>query len=772
MTPLPPDPSTADASPAAALDRALDDPRVFEAVQEYLVALEAGRRPNRHAFVDRYPDIRQSLCECLDALQFVHSSARGSTSAIAEPAAAPASEPHLAVPLGDFQLLREIGRGGMGVVYEAVQLSLGRRVALKVLPFAAALDARHLQRFKHEAQAAALLHHSHIVPVYGVGCERGTHFYAMQLIEGHTVADLIRQLRRDAGRDPDPDGLASSSPKVRALTGPSADTPLPLPPTPPPLGDQPSLHPTLMELSTVRSTNSRKYYRAVAQLAVQAASALDHAHQMGIVHRDIKPANLMLDGRGHLWITDFGLAQFHAEVGLTRTGDVVGTLRYMSPEQALGQRLLLDHRTDVYSLGVTVYELLTLEPAFPGTDRQLVLRKLTDEDPQPLRAHDPGIPTELETIIQKAMGKTPGERYASAQALADDLQRFLDEKPILARRPSVPDRIYKWFRRHPSLVGAGVVVLMVIIAGMALNTWLLSREQAKAKAAYESERALREETEIRYQKARQAVDLLIQVSEEELANIPWMNSPRKRLLEVALVFYQDFLDQHRDDPELAAVEQQVRGILEELSTLEGAFRGDRLKSPEVHKDLQLSEDQLQKLKEFESRRSEQFSFRGFRHLTQDERRRKFLEMARAQDRALKAILSADQLRRLKQIDLQIQGLRAFHEPDVVDALQLTSAQRAKIRLIEEEAFHPPSEGPGHGPRSAEDYRERDRKNRAALTQVQALLSREQAARWQELIGKPFEGSADFCYSGLPGHLDLGHGPPPTPPDGPKPRRRP
>ena len=241
--------------------------------------------------------------------------------------------------LGDYRLVRELGRGGMGIVYEAEQVSLGRRVALKVLPFAAALDPSQLRRFQTEAHAAAQLHHTNIVPVFSVGCERGVYYYAMQFIDGRTLAQVVLDQQRAV-----PPGHEPSWPH----SGPSA------------LG----------------TTSDRARFRLVAELGIQAAEALDHAHRLGIVHRDIKPANLLLDVRGNLWITDFGLARLQDEAGLTLTGDLLGTLRYMSPEQALAHRGAVDHRTDIYALGVTLYELLTLRPAMAGTDRQELLRRI------------------------------------------------------------------------------------------------------------------------------------------------------------------------------------------------------------------------------------------------------------------------------------------------------------------------------------------------------------------------------------------------------------
>ena len=189
---------------------------------------------------------------------------------------------------------------------------------------------------------------------------------------------------------------------------------------------------------TGEGRRGRDYFRKVAELGVQAAEALDHAHQLGIVHRDIKPANLLLDGRGNLWVTDFGLAHMqHGEANLTVTGQALGTPRYMSPEQALAKRVPIDHRTDVYSLGATLYELLTLRPAFPSEDRQELLRQIAFEDPARPRRLERAIPAELEIIVLKAMEKRPQDRYATAQELADDLRRWLLDQPIRARRPSL-----------------------------------------------------------------------------------------------------------------------------------------------------------------------------------------------------------------------------------------------------------------------------------------------------------------------------------------------
>jgi serine/threonine protein kinase len=572
-------------SAAGSMVRNCNDQRVVRALEEYLAAVDQERVPDREEFLALHAEIAVELADCLQGLDFI----RSAFSKVRQPfgcASAPTiptGEIQSELPLGDYRMVREIGRGGMGVVYEAEQLSLRRRVALKVLPFASTLDAKHLQRFKNEAQAAAYLHHTNIVPVFATGCERGVHYYAMQYIEGQTLAAVIRDLREQAARGPDESEATisheqtqsekwrvneretrarhESVPAKSALASPF-DTLCSSFPTPP-----------VATLSTERSAKTSGFFLMVAQVGIQAARALEYAHQLGIIHRDIKPANLLLDVRGNLWISDFGLAHCQGHPGLTMTGDLVGTLRYMSPEQALAQRVVVDHRTDIYSLGVSLYELLTLEPAFDGPDRQAVLRQIAFEEPKSLVRFNSAIPTELETIVLKAIAKNPEERFGTAKELADDLERFLEDRPITAKRPSLMQRTRKWARRHQAAVTTAALssfAFLLLVVGILLATNLRIQaekeraddEAVNAQRAYQREARERQQTqaekdraeserkraEANLLKAKEAVDRLLTRVAEDLADKPQMERIRRALLEDALRFYQDFLTQKSTDP--------------------------------------------------------------------------------------------------------------------------------------------------------------------------------------------------------------------------------
>ncbi|WP_406695849.1 protein kinase [Singulisphaera sp. Ch08] len=458
-------------------ERGADDPILARWAAELADRLRAGESPDLERYTREHPERAEQLRRLLPTIAMM-----AKLGTAADQPCAPGFEPGVGQgTVGDFRLLREVGRGGMGVVYEALEVPLGRRVALKILPFAAALDPRLLKRFQLEAQAVASLNHRNIVPIYSVGRDRGIAYFAMQLIDGCTLADVNRELRQF-----DKPGVLEETIKVSdvtrsllkrpPLTGSGeaggsamADCEADVAPPPP----QPERASTPHSLPPTRG---RAFYRMVAGLGRQAAEALAHVHELGIQHRDIKPANLLVDRSGHLWVTDFGLARLQGDGDQTRTGDMVGTLRYMSPEQALAQPGMIDHRTDIYSLGATLYELLTLRPPFGGNDRQNLLMRIVHEEPAPPRRMSPTIPIDLETIVSKAMAREPGRRYATAQELAEDLTRFLEGHPVLARRPSPVDGAAKWVRRRWSLVAtAAALILLFVGISIAGLSWSNAR---------------------------------------------------------------------------------------------------------------------------------------------------------------------------------------------------------------------------------------------------------------------------------------------------------
>ncbi len=734
----------------------------------YLEELEAGQTPDRQRLLAAHADLRDDLesffldRDEIDRLAAPLRAASGSgiTQDAPDPDISWAHEPQRETAvdsdgihstsdlgrIGDFRILREIGRGGMGVVYEAQQISLRRRVALKVLPFAAAIDPRQIQRFKNEALAAAHLQHPNIVPVHAVGCERGVHFYAMQFIEGQSLSELIGDLRHM-----DSDKYRQSRTTLSYQEPDSETTEITARLSRSPLED--ASHQTVSSLTLTRSTGTRGYFATVARLVRQAALALEYAHLTGIVHRDIKPSNLLLDPLGQLWVTDFGLAQIGGDAGLTATGELLGTLRYSSPEQALARRGIVDHRSDIYSLGATLYELLTLRPVFEGRDRRELLRQIADDEPPAPRALDPAIPEDLETIVLKALRKEPVDRYATAEELADDLQRFLDSRPILARRPTHVERLRKWGRRHPSILVASIVVLVLISVGSLIAAALIRVEQGRtnlaqvaAQAAYERERIRAEEAESRFRLARRSVDELITFSEEELAHRPGMDGLRKRLLTTALANYQEFVKQRHDDPlaqaELVDTQKRIEGILSDLAVLRASRHMYLLAQPSVLDDLCQDAEQRTKIQSLAAQIGKRWfnSLRDFRRLSPTERGKQTLQHARINEAEVNAVLSPTQRQRVQEIALQLDGSGAFREPDVVTELQLTNYQRERIREIEEQAAVERSwTVPPTGSAAQQLTNRQPPRRPTAMDRIRELLTEQQRGRWKELIGKPFKG---------------------------------
>jgi eukaryotic-like serine/threonine-protein kinase len=473
--------------------------------EEFLDRKRRGEHPTLREYVECYPELAGEIRDLFPALLMMEDLGEDSGGATGSLVADNGAAVGIRLErLGDYRILREIGRGGMRVVYEAEQESLGRRVALKVLSAGLLLDPKQVRRFEREAKAAARLHHTNIVPVFGVGRQDGHHYFVMQFIAGlglDVVLDDLRRLRRGkveafpaAEPAPMPSGVAAVTgvDVARSLIsgrfdvgGPPADgsvtepvddvAPAAANGLPADSGVSSAILPGSFELSA-SSDPDRQFYRSVARIGIQVAEALEYANRQGILHRDVKPSNLLLDNRANVWVADFGLAKTSDADDLTHSGDILGTIRYMAPERFSGH---CDARSDVYSLGLTLYELVALRPAYLASDRNTLIDRVLHDEPERLKKRAPGVPRDLETIIAKAIARDPTRRYATAAALAEDLRRYVEDRPIHARRISLVERLARWCRRNKVLASSIGVAAAALVA-VAVMSLLHAKRQEDA----------------------------------------------------------------------------------------------------------------------------------------------------------------------------------------------------------------------------------------------------------------------------------------------------
>jgi WD40 repeat protein len=453
-----------------------DDP-LDAVIAEYVQQVEAGEVPDREALLARHPDLAERLraffADC-DRLDRQAADLRLS----ADPnrtadAATPAGELPRVRYFGDYELLEVIARGGMGVVYKARQLSLNRLVALKMILKGELATPRDVARFRAEAEAAANLDHPNIVPIYEVGEHDGQQYYAMRFVEG---TSLGRRPRSDA--------------------------------------------------------------RSEARLLAAVAAAVHYTHRRGLLHRDLKPSNILVDAAGTPLVADFGLAKrVDADRSLTESGALVGTPRYMAPEQAAGRKGLTV-AADVYSLGVVLYERLTGQTPFTGETVLEVLRQVREAEPPRPSSLTPGLDRDLETICLKCLEKDAAKRYASAEALAEDLERWLRGEPIQARPVSQAERLWRWCQRYPLVASLTTAVAFSLVAGAGVATWQAVRATwAEAAALAEKQRADQKaaEAEANAESAREAKrnsDRRLYISDMRLAQPAWDDDQIGRVLEL------------------------------------------------------------------------------------------------------------------------------------------------------------------------------------------------------------------------------------------------
>ncbi|MEM6471162.1 MAG: serine/threonine-protein kinase, partial [Planctomycetota bacterium] len=430
------------------LQESCGDGNVIEFEQLITKTIESyrnGIRPDIEALAAAHPHLAERIKELLPTIIGMEQC----RVAQAEQAASFESTAMLG-QLGDLKIIREIGRGGMGIVYEAYQESLGRDVAVKVLPSQTLLDETRLKRFHREAQTAARLHHTNIVPVLGVGVQDGHHFYVMQLIDGFGVDRLLLPDRQPATVLK----ACRSIDETDFSFGTDITTP-----------DQCEAS---LESNRVFSSLSDDPM-TITSMVAQVADALQYAHQQGVHHRDIKPANLILDRSGCLWIADFGLSKSVESEQVTQTGDILGTIRYMAPEQFQGEA---DPRSDIYSLGLTLYEMLTSRPAHDGQARRRAFMSGQPASPpsRPSR-WNASIPVDLETVVLKSIAHDPADRYQTAADLAADLRCVLQDRPISARRAGPVYKLWRWCRRNRAFATTMTVAIAAIVLVAVTATW-------------------------------------------------------------------------------------------------------------------------------------------------------------------------------------------------------------------------------------------------------------------------------------------------------------
>ncbi len=497
MNPSGGDPTASQSDPRVSDQWDPDREPVEELAGEFIERRRRGERATVEEYAERYPDLAEEIRDLFPAVI-----AMERLNERAHVDFRPVQEDVSVEQLGDYRVISEVARGGMGIVYEAEQVTLGRRVAVKVLPKMALRGEKDVLRFHREARTSAKLHHTNIVPVFGVGEQDGMHYIVMQFIHGVGLDEIRSEMRRlvlgaDSNREePSTDRARSSyikrnaaallSEKMRRET--SSDSSRELVDSTPRFEDTTDVgrkadgneDPSNGSASRNGDDAAQflvridaEYWRNVARIGLQSANALHYAHAHGTLHRDVKPGNLLLDGEGVVWVADFGLAKAVEQDDVTWTGDIVGTLGYMAPERFHGQ---CDERSDIYGLGLTLYELLSFERAYEGPNRVALMHRVAHSELPMPRRQNPAIPRDLETIVMKAAAKNPDDRYQSAADFATDLQNFLDDRPILARRAHWVEQSVRWCRRNRAIAGLAATVAMLLVLVSLVASWGYIRE--------------------------------------------------------------------------------------------------------------------------------------------------------------------------------------------------------------------------------------------------------------------------------------------------------
>jgi eukaryotic-like serine/threonine-protein kinase len=534
---------------------------------DFLIRRRRGDGPTPAEYAARHPELAARILELFPALELVER-------------LKPTPEDHAGLSdatghgggdgirkLGDYTLLRVLGRGGMGVVYEAEHQALQNRVALKIMHPRFRTDPTYLRRFQTEARSAARLHHTNIVPVFDFGQQDDVCYYAMQYIAGVGLDQVVEDVRRLRAGGDGPAQTAGTSVVAGQLavlshgllTGRFANAPTAslndgadatatVGATPVAADGTATVLPAGGDRSGSSFAGQPEtiYFRELARLGAQVADALGHAHRQGVIHRDIKPSNLLLDAQGNVWVTDFGLAKLVEGDDLSQSHDVVGTLRFMPPERFDGNT---DPRGDIYALGATLYELLTLRPAFDGPSHAELVQQIREHTPVPLRQHDRRIPRDLDTIVLKCMAKDPADRFATAGELRDELERFRESRPIRSRPVSSAERLWRWCKRKPGLAGLAASLAAAVLGGAVLSTALWLR----AERNFRHEQVARKDAQQRFDLAMEAIKLFHgEVGDDLVLKADQFKPLRDKLLRGAADYYGKLEGQLKGQPDRAS----------------------------------------------------------------------------------------------------------------------------------------------------------------------------------------------------------------------------
>ena len=620
-----------------------EGPELLEKIVAHFTRqLRAGKHPSIGKYQKKFPQLADEIEEVLASVAMIEQLKKDSDSDT-HPNQGKFDSVKNLTQIGSYQIVREIGRGGMGVVFEGVHESLGRRVAIKVMPSPMMDAEKHVARFKREASSAAKLHHTNIVSVYGVGEEPGLYYYVMDYIQGTSLSNALFEFKHPSNESSfrpwqqTPQGSTRTSVSNsgqstqlvntrRDETGSfevhqNQDTQTYVANTAIPdhtvemSAAQPIKVITREDKSAVSNTSKirdSRYFQWVAEKGADLADALSYAHSFKFLHRDIKPSNLLLDQKGGIWITDFGLVKDESnELNLTKTGDVIGTPQYLAPESLEGK---YDSRSEIYCLGLTLYEMVTLESAYQGNSPAEIIRAIATESPLPPRKLNPNIPLDLSTIVAKAISRDPASRYPTAEALRDDLLAFVDDRPIQARRPSPLERVVRWARRNPlpavlSAVSAVLLTLVAVVASIGYWTTMdaLAKEAEKSRRLTEEQKISKKATQDaianlqamreQYDRAEANISVTMDVFESfigryvgkddsgrnleidsfrDLAGIETtLSADEVKFLKSLLGFYERIAELNKDNEslreEVAKAYRRVGNLLQMVGDLDGAI---------------------------------------------------------------------------------------------------------------------------------------------------------------------------------------------------------